>query len=354
MDDIDAFFYGPGRDNSRTFQLIRRLHIIHKDHVQEPTYLDLTRRNLWAFVGRLGPINQADLLVENGTYATAALDLLELDEDQSLMPRLERVVMGGIRKSLWTTYSFGYEYGAYDRRFAHVLIDLPSVKHYCQSVQVGPLSLPSGLLALDTPLETFTHHAVPGHGPSPHLGGMPPVVIGAINRYYFSCNHTLVSMDGLDPLVSDKELFCILLLILQMYHKSVVLPARDTEPDHPNYGITTEAAQNTTIEVYDFIRHVRIHPPEVRPPWPFYHGKALELADRPAESLEMVQETLERLMQPEWKGRVRLKNREEAPPCAACDLDPKEQWKVPVLLQDDNPSSVYLLKASLDDHLQDV
>ena len=295
-----------------------------------------------------------ELLMENGTYISIAQDLMGLCPKYSIMPRLEKLVMGGIRDSLWTTYPLGWEFHTYDRQLAHILIDLPSVKHYCQSIQVGPLALPAGLLALNTPLETFTYHAVPGHGPSPHSGGMPPVIIGAVNRYYFSGNHTLVSMDGIEPLVSQKELFCIQLLILQMFHQPVTLPARNTEPSHLNHGITAQAAQDTTIEIYDYIRHVRIHPPEVGPTWPFYDGKAHGLADRPAESLQVIQEKLDELMDAKWKGMVSLKNREDAPPCAACDLDPKEQWKLRGIQLGDNPSSVYLLKATIDDRLQDV
>lgn len=354
MDDIATFFHGPGRETGSTLQLVRRLHIIHVDHSQEPTYLNLIKRNRWDCLDGAIDIDPMQILVENGTYIAIAQDLMELCPKRSIMPRLERIVMGGIRDSLWTSYPYGWELRAYDRQLAHILIDLPSVKHYCQSVQVGPLSLPSGLLELDHRLETFTHHAVPGHGPSPHAGGMPPVIIGAINRYYFSCNHTLVSMDGKRPMISPKELGCILILILQMYHQTVTLNARSSESRDIDYDITDAAAHDTTIEIYDFIRHVRIHPPEIAPPWPYYDGKGYGLADRPAESLEVVQNELDLLVFEKWQGRVIFKNREDAPPCAACDLDPKEKWKVERLPQVENPSSVCLSRARIDDRLQYV
>lgn len=338
----------------RTLQQVQRLHIIHSDHYAEPTYYSLITHHCWdhLYGSQGGHLNAYAIIKENALTADVAKHLAGMSPSQPIMPRLERVVMGGIRESLWTNYPLGYALRCYNRKLAEVLIDQPTVRHYCQSIQVGPLSLPSGLLAVTSPLKTFTHHAVPGHGPSPHFGGLPPVIIGAVNRYHFSCNHTLVSMDGIDPEISAKELYAILVMVMHMFQPTHLRSAKGRKTC--GSFITPEEAHETTIEIYDFIRHVQIHPPLVKPPFPYFNGKALGLADRPAESLESIQESLDSYMDSMWKGRVLLKNREEALPCEACDLDPKEQWKIQGIPQGESPSSAYLSDEIIGDLLQVV
>jgi hypothetical protein len=56
----------------------------------------------------------------------------------------------------------------------------------------------------------------------------------------------------------------------------------------------------------------------------------------------------------EWRGRVILRNIEDALPCEACDLDPKEQWKIQGVPKGENPSSVYLSEGVIGDLLQVV
>jgi hypothetical protein len=343
---LHASWLGP----ERTLQQVQRLHIIHNDHLREPTYQDLITRNCWENLSGRESLDTYALLKENAQLADIAKHLAKVCPHDPIMPRLERVVMGGIRESIWTDYPLGYSLRCYDRKLANALIDLPTVRHYCQSFQVGPLSLPSGLLAVKSPLETFTYHAVPGHGPSPHPGGMPPVILGAVNRYYFSCNHTLVSMDGVNFNVSAQELYGILIMIIQMFQPTYMKPRKTVSGKH----ISTKDIRNTTIELYDFIRHVRIHPPEVKLAFPHTNGKAMGLADRPAESLEHLQDTLDSYVDEEWRGRVVLKNREEASPCQACDLDSREQWKIQGLPEGENPSSVYLSEGVIGDLLQVV
>lgn len=258
--------------------------------------------------------------------------------------------MGGIRESLCTDYPLGYTLRCYNRKLANALIDLPTVRHYCQSIQVGPLSLPSGILDVKSPLETFTYHAVPGHGPSPHFGGMPPVILGAVNRYYFSCNHTLVSMDGINYNASAQELYGLLIMVIQMFQPTYIKGRKTVGGTR----ITSHQIRETTIELYDYIRHVRIQPPEVKLAFPHINGKAMGLADRPAESLKTLQDKLDSYVDDDWRGRVVLKNREDASPCRACDLDPREQWKIQGIPEGENPSTVYLSEAVLGDLLQVV
>jgi len=342
-DDFASFLTESGWNTGRTLQQVRRLHIIHADHLREPPYWDLMLGDNWDFLDNDGScFNVKALLVENAKLGDLAKQLANVCPNHPVLPRLERVVMGGIRETVWTKYLPGYMLRCYNRDIPQLLIDLPTVRHYCQSTQVGPLSLPSGLLSVDSPLETFTHHVVPGHGPSPHVGGMPPIVIGAINRYYFSCNHILVSMDGIRPVESTQQVYGIMTLLLEMFHPRHLCTDRIEAYD-------PEAAAVTTVEFYDFFRHVRIHPPELRPEFPFYGVNHMELANRPAESLQTLQDSLDAYLEEHWRGRVILKNREDAPACAACDLDPKEQWKVQGAMKKDNPSSVYLSEDVLGD-----
>jgi hypothetical protein len=159
-------------------------------------------------------------------------------------------------------------------------------------------------------------------------------------------------MDGIEFDVSPQELYSMLLMVLQMIQPSYG-PHKKGRKTHSG-PVTSYDTLDTAIEIYDYIRHVRIHPPEISLQFPYTNGKAMELADRPPESLEAVQAALETYVVPEWKGKVVLRNREDAPPCEACDLDPKEQWKLHGISSGENPSCALLSQEVIGDLLQGV
>jgi hypothetical protein len=101
-------------------------------------------------------------------------------------------------------------------------------------------------------------------------------------------------MDGINYNASAQELYGMLVMLIQMFQ-----PTYDPSVKAQK---TTKAVMNTTIELYDYIRHVRIHPPELKLPFPHSNGKAMGLADRPAESLEYIQDALDSYIISMWNG----------------------------------------------------
>lgn len=321
---------------------MRRLHIIHGPSDDEPTYPYLLVGNNWKYlVNRCHPgqvdvevmLVEADKLAAMGATLSASCPC----DKHPLFPLLERVVMGGIRDSIWTQFPLGYLTRDYTQDLPLALVGLPSVRHYCQSLQVGPLALPAAILEVKAPLETFTYHAVPGHGPTPYPNGMPPVIIGAINRYHFSCNHVVVSMDGQTPLIDYEEVKRIMVMILSLVKRQLVTTLNETE---------VEGFEGTYLEFYDLIRHVQIQPPEVGLEYPFFGSRARWLADRPSKCLGAFQSMFNHEFGP-WRDRIVFKNREDAPLCPACGLDQEEEWKNQPEMVGDYPSAAYLLNPKI-------
>jgi hypothetical protein len=249
--------------------------------------------------------------------------------------------MAGLRESLWTQFPAGYNTEPYVQTLPLALLSLSTVRHYCQSVQVGPLALPATLQEVTAPLETFTFHAVPGHGPSHFINGLPPIIIGAVNRYHFSCNHLIVSMDGETPLIDMVQIKRIMMIVVGMI-KRELLPAVTNSISQDEYEkLDTPDIGNTTVEFYDLIRHVQIHPPEVGLEYPFFGSRARWLADRPSRCLGIFQKMITEQNFGEWSDKIVFKNREDAPPCAACGLDPVEEWKHQPEPVGENPSGMY-------------
>jgi hypothetical protein len=109
--------------------------------------------------------------------------------------------------------------------------------------------------------------------------------------------------------------------------QAIAVPARAGVCAEDIYDIAPEGIRRTSIEIYDYIRHVRVYDPEPSTTFPFLAMNYFGLAERPPESLKVVQSALDQFLGGEWKGRVIFKNREEAPICAACDMDVQEHWK---------------------------
>jgi hypothetical protein len=92
------FLHATWLGTERTLQQVQRLHIIHSDHFGEPTYQDLITRSCWdRLVGNGGPVyfDPYALLKENAQLGDIAKNLVKLCPSQPMMPRLERIVMGG-------------------------------------------------------------------------------------------------------------------------------------------------------------------------------------------------------------------------------------------------------------------
>lgn len=329
----------------RTLEQVQRLRIIHQANGVEPTYPYLLKGNNWKhLINRRYPgdmdvasyLLEADMLSIIGTTILSACGC-----HRPMFPKLERVVMAGMRDSLWTTFPRGYDTEAYHQTIPLALLSLPTVRHYCQSVQVGPLALPSQLQEVKAPLETFTYHAVPGHGPSHFINGLPPIILGAVNRYHFYSNHVVVSMDGQTPLIEEEEIKRIMMIVVAMVKRNSLPVVTNPMSEDQYIKLPTPDISGTSIEFYDLVRHVQIHPPEIGLDYPFLGNGARWLADRPSKCLGVFQSLITESNFGAWSDKTILKHREDAPPCAACGLDQMEEWEHQPVSTGENPSARY-------------
>jgi hypothetical protein len=248
-------------------------------------------------------------------------------EDQAFA-NLERVIMTGAGDRSWGEQTADYKlpFDQYHqlswqdklandarkfdiRPIPHFLIGLDTVKHYCQTALAGPLALANEILRPPNLPEIVTYHLPPR---PIEAGILPPMVPGAINRYVFQlCAHIRFG-EGNGDVERPEAVKDILMPILEMLERRYralcfdeshfdLLPIR---PGLVNF-------KDTIIELYGYTRHVQVH---------IADGKAKFNMKRGANNLKGIQDQLDLLIA-HWKGKVFLKNIEDAPPCSACGLD---------------------------------
>lgn len=88
-------------------------------------------------------------------------------------------------------------------------------------------------------------------------------------------------------------------------------------------NISDEVVKGTTIEIYNFIRAVRY--PQANASIDIllkYQGTMATLAPL---SLSFFQDLLNQALPEDWKGKVKLLDKEDAPLCPACGFDLQEE-----------------------------
>jgi hypothetical protein len=242
--------------------------------------------------------------------------------------KLERVTMAedGVKRwdAPWTDLTLGYTFPIWaqmgkgppiasnsllPRPIPHYLVGLKSVKHYCQSSRLGPLALKHSNTRPASSPEIVTHHLHEEIGPRDmHL---PPIVIGSVNRYIFQAPPQIVTYKG----NGDTLPYGIVGPIIEALYESLtdqkqaLLLHSDGFQFVPLEDIPLDT---TTIEVYGYCKHVDFD----------------EAVDRSSDqdsapsNLRGIQVELDGILDERWKGKIVLKNREDAPSCSACGKDP--------------------------------
>ena len=203
-----------------------------------------------------------------------------------------------------------------------LLINLPSVNHVCQTGQFGPLALVpvrSGVYKMANPPAVFNYHPTL---PSVHCSCsevIGPIFVGAINRHFYNCIYAIEDIEpNMWTVIQESR---IIGEISQFFDS----PTLEYDPNDESHLAESDDLGDTKVELYDYFR-VTLPIPGGRPKFQVPRGYSIRGA-RPATSLEHWQSLLDEALPQKWKGRVILKNREEAPPCTACGWDMKEEWR---------------------------
>jgi hypothetical protein len=189
------------------------------------------------------------------------------------------------------------------RPIPHFLLGLGSVKHYCQTSLAGPLAIANEILQPVNSPKVVTFHISTR---AMDEGIMPPIVIGAVNRYM--CVATTIFCDFTDGnVLADHVVEDILKPLRNMLNRRKYgLYLYPDNIEYPLIDYSTEF-ENTSIEVYNYVRHVWVD--NIDP-----------ITRKGSSNLRGFQDQLDRTAGM-WRGKVILKNSEDAEPCSACGVE---------------------------------
>jgi hypothetical protein len=306
-------------------------HFYHFDRAwKEPDYAE----KLWArnAGGRLRFVTQSDnmdVVREDGKARPEEYLGRCAVEDQPFA-KLERVIMTGNGDQSWgdlqcdhslpfDTFpskdlydpSMGLDRDHDIKPIPHFLIGLNSVKYYCQTCIAGPLALANEILNPINKPDIVTYHIKSRSTAVTHF---PPIVAGAINRYIFATTANVRYSYGDGDVETPEAVARILDQIKAMlFRKDEALCIGSETIDYRPFAVGKVPIDDTFIEVYNLYRHI-------------CHSKVVKFGvDHGPSNLKGVQDQLD-LVIGDWKGRVALKNIEDAPPCPACDLGGHQIW----------------------------
>jgi hypothetical protein len=229
--------------------------------------------------------------------------------DQTLLPNLERAVMIGDADDQISMIINNFPKG-----FPDMLLNLPSVKFYCQWSFLGPLSIRNVLhRPLHSPKVATFHIAKSDL--CPHWAESLPIIVGATNRYICSLPVQISSRQPLTP--SDVDEQC-----LQALSTSVLAMLQRTElhRDLPQYNgpekfsINSVSLDGTKIEMYNLVGNLIVPASQVGPSK--IAKKVMPLSSEVRQALAQLVDTR---IGP-WKGKVSFHNLDESPLCPACQV----------------------------------
>lgn len=186
----------------------------------------------------------------------------------------------------------------------------------------GPHSLHPVLYVLSHPPKVFTYHCNLPSELCVCTEEVGPIVLGAINRHYYTCTFAVDHMPFVNPWGIMQDQTRVENIIQRL--NSPTLTLTDDVP------IVNDQLDNdfdfgtTTLEIYDYVRY-RATPSDGRPKLNPARGHSYR-ACQPAATMAPFQALLDEALPKKWKARVIMKDREDAPPCTACGLNMKEQW----------------------------
>jgi len=231
-----------------------------------------------------------------------------ISESQGAFSCLERVIM--------TREAESFPWGVIQQEFLNfnnvfdpppiplLLASLPSVKHYCQQSPIGLLALPNRILKIEHPPEIVTVHH-PGLFVETGALWLPPIVLGATNRYMCNGINLLLSSDKPGTILPPEDIAHYLEPLKVMLNEIPVLHVESNESKTVPFD--SVSLKDTKVEIYDYIRHCTVSGP----------GLDINTIKRHPTDLSRVQSILDEKIG-RWKGKVFLKNREDCPPCSAC------------------------------------
>ena len=326
---------------NKNFDQSIRLHLHYRPHWVEATYHDIissgwdtlqTKFNLNQFEARVDAASvtkELRALVDQGTKLR-----LCITQGLTVLPNLRRVSTGGIGGHTPFGHTAphgrsmgGATFGFRTKTLPHALLDLSTTEHYCQAVAYGPLSLPNKIIKPKTELKTFTHHLKNMatfciNCEDCHVHWSPPIILGAINRYY--CSSALAIPYPISPDYQHVLLNYVSAIVGMVTRAGITIAHPITGNPIPYAGSLSDAVvKGTTIEIYNFIRAVRY--PKANASIDILLKYQDTMATLPPLSLSFFQDLLNQALPDIWKGKVKLLDKEDAPLCPACGFDLQEE-----------------------------
>ena len=336
MGNLSSFLSGLQTGNP-LISKIERLHLYNGDYSEEPPYRELLTSEIWSSLDTpsrpLRLVNKRtfySLLKENQICNEVGAELKRrVNIDPTMLSRLRTVSLGDLTNLDWMSPGFkemerlsNYPTGHDLKNTPHLLINLPNVEHVCQMTRFGPHALYPGLYAPSHPPEVFTYHCNLPSRLCICTEEVGPIVLGAINRLYYTCTFAVDHMPFVNPWGVMQDQTRVQHIVQRLNNSPVVTLTEDGA----SVGQYTDELDigSTTLEICDYVRY-RATPPDGRPELAWARGHSYR-ACQPAATMVPFQALLDEALPEKWKGRVIMKDREEAPPCTACGLNLKEQW----------------------------
>lgn len=262
-----------------------------------------------------------------------------VDGGEVLLPKLRSVVLGGLGAMGTKDWNVPEDQShmpaaVIKRGVPMTLLETTAPTSMCQYDNEGPLSLPGTFIQPSNQLETFTYHPRRSPHAKPNSGDFSladsvPIVLGATNRLYYE-TLTVLFPDSFCDCCGDRPLMDFLSLFLGLFHPSrtQVLCLGDivqcSDLNDVDMGDTKVGIYNYVRLVDDPSRGQAKGTGKSKAKGKQADGKAIGSA--PPLSLARLQGVLDRCVHPKWRGRVILKDREDAPPCDSCGLHPEEEF----------------------------
>lgn len=340
-DDFSSF--AAGISTNKNIDQTTRLHVHHKRHWPEPSYLEILNdgwTGLWTMPCTFG-VSSANTIAEYQGLGEAGRKIGKL-LSSGVFPKLHTVSMGSVDEEFFNAVQ-GYTmeqvldrvYGNHRKRLPLALLGIPTVRHYCQGVSYGPLALPKSFIQSKPALKIYTHH---NRGGAPMFCacpiGMgcteacqqPPIILWAINRYY--CIRPYVDKYHFEFVADESNVESLFGRDIGMFTRPGIVVAND-DTGVPLYvigDIPDSAYEGTTVEFYNFVRPIDVDNLQ-KPPKIVAKDQRMLSGIQPPQSLARYQRAIDRMLPEVWKGKVKLFNREDAPPCSACGFHPEEEFQ---------------------------
>jgi hypothetical protein len=238
-----------------------------------------------------------------------------MDNGHQFLPNLKRVVLLGRSDDLISVRMSGQPKG-----FAETLIKLPTVKYYCQSSILGPLSLSNTIQKFLHPPKVVTFH-IANSELYDHWPESLPIVLGATNRYISRCPLKLRTHQATVPSdIGNHMLNGLSVSILSMFKRSVVQVQKSRR--HPGdqewekVPLASVSLDGTKIEMYNMVGDMMMPSHHLVP------GRTRPEIEKEIKPLGLkVRQSLARLVDTQigpWKGKVSFHNIDEIRLCPAC------------------------------------